>query len=193
MFVIGNGESRKHININSLEESKVGCNAIFRDYYTDYLVCVDKRMMQEALDSNVNQDRLVYTRPDWYNQFKGKKVREVPVLPYVGMDRPDLPLNWGSGPYAVLIGAKYTKIKEVHMIGFDLYGKDRKTNNIYKDTLNYNSSDKTAVDPSYWIYQISQVFKHFTECKFIVYQDPKWNMPNQWNKDNVFLDKLSNL
>ena len=38
MFVIGNGESRRHINIDTLPEFKIGCNAICRDYFVDHLI-----------------------------------------------------------------------------------------------------------------------------------------------------------
>jgi 6-pyruvoyltetrahydropterin/6-carboxytetrahydropterin synthase len=37
------------------------------------------------------------------------------------------------------------------------------TNNIYKDTDNYNIAKKRAVDPSYWIHQIGRIFKHFSK------------------------------
>lgn len=194
MIVLGNGESRKHINVNLLEGPKVGCNAIYRDYDVDYLVCVDRRMMQEALSSGVNlQGALVYTRPDWYNQFKTLRVREVPELPYKGTERWDEPFQWGSGPYAVLIGAMYTKLKEVKLIGFDLTSKTKKVNNIYKGTQNYDDADAKAVDPRYWIHQIAMVFRSFPNVQFTIYQEPKWNIPKAWIKDNVKVDNISNI
>ena len=36
MLVIGNGESRKHIDISKYDKIKVGCNAIFRDFYVNH-------------------------------------------------------------------------------------------------------------------------------------------------------------
>ena len=50
MLVIGNGESRKSLDISTLKLPTVGCNAIFRDMKVDHLVCVDRRMIREALD-----------------------------------------------------------------------------------------------------------------------------------------------
>ena len=118
MWAIGNGESRETIDIDKLYGLKVGCNAIHRDYYIDYLVCVDRRMMQEALNAGANkQGTLVYTRPEWFHKFRTKRVRQVPELPYAGSERWDEPFQWGSGPYAVLLAAKQEKI--VKMIGFD--------------------------------------------------------------------------
>ena len=59
MIVLGNGTSRKKINLNLLTGPKIGCNAIIRDYAVDYLVCCDKKMVKQALASNFNP---IYTR-----------------------------------------------------------------------------------------------------------------------------------
>ena len=48
MLVIGNGESRKHLDISKYAKTKVGCNAIFRDFYVHHLICCDRRMVIEA-------------------------------------------------------------------------------------------------------------------------------------------------
>ena len=194
MIVIGNGESRKGVDIKKLDGPKVGCNAIYRDYIMDYLVCVDRRMVQEALNAGANtQGTLIYTRPNWFQQFKTLRVREVPDLPYVGSDRWDEPFQWGSGPYAVLLGAKYTKLKEVKLIGFDLYSKTKTVNNIYKDTPNYDDATKRPVDPRYWIHQIGMVFECFPKVTFRIYQEPGWELPKAWNYPNVVVDRISNI
>ena len=194
MIVIGNGESRKGVDIKKLDGPKVGCNAIYRDYIMDYLVCVDRRMVQEALNAGANtQGTLIYTRPNWFQQFKTLRVREVPDLPYVGSDRWDEPFQWGSGPYAVLLGAKYTKLKEVKLIGFDLYSKTKTVNNIYKDTPNYDDATKRPVDPRYWIHQIGMVFECFPKVTFRIYQEPSWELPKAWNYPNVVVDRISNI
>jgi hypothetical protein len=194
MWAIGNGESRSLININHLQGEKVGCNAIMRDYYVDRLVCVDRRMIEEALNKGVNtRGTLVYTRPDWYPRYKTLKVRELPPLPYEGNQRWDEPFQWGSGPYAVLIAAMFAKEHEVNLIGFDLYSKTKTVNNVYKDTQNYDASDKRAVDPRYWIHQIGMVFKCFPKIKFTIYQYPNWELPKAWNYPNVKVDRLSSI
>ena len=194
MLVIGNGESRKNIDIKKLSGPKVGCNAIYRDCYMDYLVCVDRRMMQEALNAGANvQGSLLYTRPDWLQQFKTLRVREVPELPYVGSDRWDEPFQWGSGPYAVLIAAKYAKEKYVNLLGFDLHSKTKNVNNIYKSTPNYDDAGKRAVDPRYWIHQIGMVFECFPRINFRIYQDLDWKLPQAWKYPNVTVDNISNI
>ena len=169
MLVIGNGESRLGLNIDGYKGTKVGCNAIHRDHYVDHLICCDRRMVIEA------QEKLnygsIYTRPDWKDQFKSSKL--VPTLPYKGETRPDNPWHWGSGPFALLLGA-YLSENTIHIIGFDIGSDTDRVNNIYKSTPNYNDADTKPVDPSYWIYQMNKVFECFDKTQFIYYNNKPW-------------------
>ena len=194
MLVIGNGESRKSIDINHIKDLKIGCNAVLRDYNVDYLICVDRRMVQEAINSRSNEHSLVFTREEWHNNFKShKRIRIVPDLPYAGSERWDEPFNWGSGPYAILLAAKIDKEHNVKLLGFDLYSKTNNVNNIYKNTPNYDDSSKRAVDPRYWIHQIGKVFECFPKTKFTIYQEDGWQLPKAWNRPNVKVDMISNI
>jgi hypothetical protein len=194
MWAIGNGESRRDIDIAALDGKIVGCNAIMRDYTVDYLVCVDRRMVNEALERGINETTYIYTRNDWHKNFADrKKLRIVPDLPYAGNERADDPFHWGSGPYAVLLAAKKAKNETVNLLGFDLYGIENKVNNIYKDTDCYDLSVKRAVDPRYWIHQIGKVFEHFPKTNFRVYVEDNWERPKAWKKSNVYLDRISNI
>jgi hypothetical protein len=194
MWAIGNGESRRFIDIDRLPGHKVGCNAIHRDYVVEHLVCVDRRMMEEALTKGANISTRLYTRPDWYSRYKDfLHVRELPALPYCGTERWDEPFQWGSGPYAVLLAAHYARNESVKLVGFDLYSKTKTVNNIYKSTSNYDNADKSAVDPRYWIHQIGMVFKSYPKINFTIYQEPEWSLPKAWNYPNVGVDNISNI
>ena len=192
MYVFGNGESRTSVNIDNLSGIKIGCNAIYRDYSMDHLVCVDRRMVQEALSNNTNQHSYIYTRQDWMSQFDAIRLRKVPKLPYNGSERWDEPFQWGSGPYAVLLAAKLCKKATVHLVGFDLHSNTPTVNNVYKDTDNYDSSDKRAVDPRYWIHQIGMIFTYYTKINFVVHND-NFELPKAWIHPNVLLDTISSL
>lgn len=188
-LVIGNGESRRHINLNDFtEHTLIGCNAIHRDHSVDHLICCDRRMAEEATNNPNNQDTQIYVRPHWFHYFrkiqKNKNVRELPLLPYKGDTKKDDPEHWGSGGYAVLLAA-ILDFQEIELIGFDLYPIDDTVNNIYKDSTNYSRSGSQAVDPSYWIYQISKVFDYYPDCNFIVKNKQYWTIPNEWRKNNV--------
>jgi hypothetical protein len=194
MWAIGNGESRLRIDINRLSGPKSGCNAIYRNYQVDYITCVDRRMMDECLNAGVNITSLLYTRHEWYSTYKGfLHVRELPELPYQGTERWDEPFQWGSGPYAVLLAAKYAKEKYVNLIGFDLYSKTQLVNNVYKGTPNYDEAEKRAVDPRYWIHQIGMVIRCFPKINFTIYQEKDWQLPQAWNYPNVTVDNISNI
>ena len=193
MLVIGNGESRRDIDFKSLNYTKIGCNAILRDTKVDHLVCVDKPMLREAVNTSYHNAAKVYTRKNLFVQYRlEKNIRMVPDLPYAGSERPDDPIHWGSGPYAVLLAAKLTT-DDIHLLGFDLYSVDNKVNNIYKDTANYTLAHKSAVDPRYWIHQIGKVFECFSNTRFIVHQTNNWQLPKAWKQSNVSLDSLNNL
>ena len=190
MLVIGNGESRKHISFDNISGVKIGCNAIARDISVDHLVCVDRRMVSEALNNGYKKP--IYTREDWIKQFKYSiNVKCVPQLPYEGNLRMDHPFQWGSGPYAVLLATKFTK--HINLIGFDLYSETPHVNNVYKDTEHYDKSNKHAVDPRYWIYQIAKIFELFPKKKFRIYQKTNWIQPDSWKKKNVSVDNIDNI
>lgn len=187
VLVIGNGESRKHIDINLITQTKVGCNAIVRDYHVDHLVCIDRRTLLEAT-ANAQFQGKIYTRSDWMRMTKDPRVQLVPQLPYTGTTRPDDPIHWGSGPYALLIAANLST--EINLIGFDLWSRSPTVNNVYKDTKNYDAATKRAVDPRYWIYQISRLFQCYPNKYFTVYNDKEWNMPESWQLANVAFKSL---
>ena len=192
MLAIGNGESRTSVNIDKLNYTKIGCNAILRDFSVDHLICVDRPMLLEALESNYNKHATVYTRENQFARYRlEENIRMVPKLPYTGDQRPDDPIHWGAGPYAVLLAAKLTT-DDIHLLGFDLYSADKRVNNVYKDTANYSFAHKSAVDPRYWIYQIGKIFECFPNTRFIVHNDD-FELPKAWKQSNVSLDKISNL
>jgi len=191
-LVIGNGESRRDLNFSSADFVTYGCNAIHRDCHIDHLICVDSRMVVEALENPKTNDSIIYTRKNWIDQFKNfKNVRLVPELPYQGNQRPDDPWHWGSGPYAILLAA--IDHHEINIAGMDLYGLDGKVNNIYKDTPNYSKSEKPEVDPSYWIYQIGRVFECYPDRQFRIFNNDDWNLPREWNLSNVTKENLYDL
>jgi hypothetical protein len=189
MVVIGNGESRIDIDLDRLSSPKIGCNAVVREHFIDSVVCVDRKMLKECAQYCLNFDTC-YTRSNLRLSTDISQIQSVPDLPYEGSQRWDDPFHWGSGPYAVLIAAGLCDT--VEMIGFDLYSNDKCVNNCYKDTENYDSSSKRAVDPRYWIHQISKVFECFPQTQFTIYQTLDWQLPQKWNLPNVQVDKISN-
>ncbi len=188
-IVFGNGESRAGIDLHQYKNYiTVGCNAIHRDFTVDHLICCDARMVREALENPETDHSKIYVRDNWHHYFrkilKNKHIQLVPELPYKGDKRPDQPIHWGSGPYAVLVAANLD-VDEIHLLGFDLYSRSGKVNNVYKGTQNYNSENSSAVDHSYWQYQIAKIFDHYPQKKFKIINKNFWDMPEDWRKNNV--------
>ncbi len=140
-------------------------------------------VFEKPLESSNCKNTKIYTRPEWINYFNDPRVCLVPDLPYRGTTRPDEPFQWGSGGYAVLLAAKLSD--NIELLGFDLWSKTDRVNNVYKGTSNYSSPDSHRVDPSYWIYQISKVFECFPDKYFTVYNEHDWKMPIGWKRNNV--------
>lgn len=188
VIVVGNGESRKYIDLKKPKIPIIGCNALHRDFCVDHLITCDRRMLHEAVISPNTANTKIYVRPENYHHFrkmvKDKRIHRLPELPYQGVLRQDEPRNWGSGSYATLIAAQ-SDFDDIILLGFDLYGIEDKVNNLYKNTQNYLSGDKPAVDPSYWRYQIGKVLDCYPKKRFIIYNNRDWIMPSNWQKNNV--------
>ena len=194
-IAVGNGESRLGIELDRFYKKSIliGCNAIHRDHRVDHLVCVDQRMVNEALTNPEIKDTKIYTRPNWILQFKSfPNVVEVPELPYKGSLREDDPWHWGSGPFAVLLAALLTE-SDVWMIGFDLHSKSKTVNNVYKGSKNYSAALSSPVDPRYWIYQCQKIFAYFPNRRFFVFNEKDWKMPDTWMMPNVIFQDKTNL
>ena len=192
-LAIGNGESRKGIDLNSFSHDVlVGCNAIHRDIDVEHLVCCDRRMIEESLQSNKTKNTKIYVRSDYldFYQKKDSRIHSVPNLPYKSNSKADMPIHWGSGPYAVLVAAELP-VSKILLLGFDLYPKNNYFNNIYKDTQHYKSKDSKPIDYSYWEYQIAKVFTGYSNKKFIVLNKEDWKMPTLWNLPNVEFEVLA--
>ena len=198
VIVVGNGESRKGIDLTQFKDTHtiVGCNAIHRDLTVDHLICCDRRMAEEATANPLTRDTEIYVREEWYRYYrnikKNKNILVVPDLPYSGKERQDQPEHWGSGGYAVLVAASLG-FKTVKLIGFDLYSKNNKVNNVYKNTDNYATADKQSVDYSYWVYQIAKVFRYYPDTDFIVLNDAGWELPKEWQRENVYFENICQL
>lgn len=181
---IGNGESRLNINLSEFchNFTTTGCNALYREFIPDHLICCDRRMV---IESAPKVSIPVYTRKNWIQSFtKFKNVHLLPELPYSGNTRPDDPWHWGSGPYAVLLSAMMSS-ELVYLLGFDLYSDSDTVNNVYKGTQNYSTTESRPVDPRYWIYQNQKVFECFPHLTFTIFNQAEWKMPVEWNLENV--------
>lgn len=182
--IIGNGESRLSLKDSNLVDFSIGCNAVFRDIPCNLYVAVDRRIVDEFL---VFSSTTIYTRKDWESYYsKQPNVRYLPDLPYQSSKRQDQQWHWGTGPQACLLAASLNP-SIIDLWGFDLWGINKKVNNVYKETINYCSRDKSMVDPRYWIYQMQKCFELFPHIQWIQHQPKGWKKPVEWQAKNLII------
>ena len=189
-YIIGNGESRKGIDLNTLNGETYGSNAIHRDFAPDHLVCCDKRMVLEALAADYTGP--IYTRSDWANDFGKPNVFTLPSFTWPEIQKWEHHWHCGSGLHSVWLALNHGH-KRLVILGFDLWGVNGKHNNIYKDTENYQSSEYRAVDPSHWIPQFERMFTTYCNVRFNYYVPQQWKKPDTWNNLNLHIIPVDSL
>jgi len=136
--VIGNGESRKDLNVDNLNGTTYGCNAIYRDYYTDYLFNKDKPIQHEILDSECWKDRKVIVQTKWFGQGHYNEAYST-ILLWKDILGTNEFTDCGSAVLTFATNRAKSYGGEVNMYGFDFDKADGPINNIYKDTPNYSN------------------------------------------------------
>jgi len=181
-FVLGNGESRRGLNLHALvtHGPVFGCNALYRDFISTVLVSVDRMMVHEIRESRY-KGHLIYRERTSDTPFRLLSTHEDTVYE----DR-----GWSAGPTALhLMCLRYPNIKRIYLIGFDL-ADDGDTddpepfNNLYKDTPNYRRSADHATPDRNWVNQLSKVFSWFEGPTFI--RVGPGRRPKEWNQEGVF-------
>ena len=154
-FVLGNGLSRKELDLNVLTRygTIYGCNALYRDFTPTVLVATDTPISETIQRSEYAFKHRFYTRK-----------------PLLGLGAQIIPEEiWGysSGPVAVSLASQHGN-SLVYLIGFDMGpASNGKFNNVYADTEFYK---KSAAVPTYtgnWINQIKEITKKFSTTKFV--------------------------
>jgi hypothetical protein len=165
-FVLGNGQSRKGIDINNLKEKGTvfACNAVYRTHQPHWLVAVDPKMMLEIAETDYVVHNKVYSN---YNRQYEKHQK---LLDHVTWSKPSL--GWSSGPTALRLACEQG-FKEIYILGFDYQGlavdanKNRfNFNNIYGDTRNYKRSNDQATFFGNWMNQTKKCLQDFKDVKF---------------------------
>ena len=136
IVVIGNGISRKNINLWQLKEyyTVYGCNAIYREFQPDILFCVDDRLCNEIHVCGYSKVHTVIT-PNKYS---------CPSATHIKINSKWK--KWNCGALACLYAATQTP-DTIYLIGFDIVGKTYR--NIYEGTLHYpreNGKKQTHVE-----------------------------------------------
>lgn len=171
-FVLGNGASRKSIDLNVLKAHGMiyGCNALYREFAPDVLVSTDPGISKEIQMSGYAKDNRYYTRRPFADSGALK------LHPtYKG---------FSSGPNALQIAVEdgHTKI---FLLGFDFGSTGDLFNNLYADTEFYKKSTDKATFGGNWINQILHIVKENPEIEFC-------RIVGSSSKDTLAFSKITN-
>lgn len=176
-FVIGNGVSRKPIDLFPLKDiGKVyGCNALYREYEPDFLVAVDTKMILEINKSGFQKNHEVWTNPNKaYSRF-------------TGFNYFDPSKGWSSGPTALWLASEHNN-HIIYILGFDYTGlnEGKNFNNVYANTKNYKKSTDSATFFGNWMRQTATVIQNNTNINYLRVVDSNGYIPKDLKKfDNL--------
>jgi len=155
-FVLGNGTSRKTINLNELKRKGItfGCNALYREFSPNYLIAVDTKMILEISQAGYQHQQQVWTN-------RNKNFKKIKGLNFFQSDK-----GWSSGPTALHF-ASTTDVEDIYILGFDFIGIENKINNIYAGTYNYKRIDEHATFHGNWLRQTLITCQKFSKKRYI--------------------------
>ena len=162
-FVLGNGESRKGIDIDDLKKlgTVFACNAVYRTHRPDFLIAVDPKMVFEIAETDYPIHNKV-----WSN-FNAQYNKNKKIVDHINWFRPSL--GWSSGPTALRMACE-RGFKEIYILGFDYQGHGEnnrfKFNNLFKDSRNYKKSKDEATFYGNWLNQTKRCVQDFQDVKF---------------------------
>lgn len=170
-FVLGNGTSRKSINPQQLQKhgTVYGCNALYREFVPDHLVCVDTKMIIEINETGYQNNYSV-----WSNS---NKLTE--RTPNINIIKPNK--GWSSGPTAMLLASQHQH-ETIYILGFDYVGlgeKNELVNNVYAGSKNYKKTQDRATYYGNWTRQTMMCANTYPRTKYVrVIPDTKSFIPD---------------
>ena len=178
-FVLGNGESRKGIDINDLKEKGTvyACNAVYRTHQPHWLVAVDPKMMLEIAETDYVVHNKVYS--NYNNQYE----KHQKLLDHVTWSKPSL--GWSSGPTALKLACDHG-FKDIYILGFDYQGHREdsknnryKLNNMFGDTRNYKKRNDEATFYGNWMNQTKRCLEDYKDVQFHRVIPKGWFQPKE--------------
>ena len=184
-FVLGNGTSRKLINLEQLKTKGTvyGCNALYREFAPDFLVAVDTKMVLEINKASYQHSHPVWTNPNRaFNKMNGFNFFQTSK-------------GWSSGPTALWLASTHST-DVIYIIGFDYAGIDNKVNNIYADTYNYKKSYEKATYHGNWVRQTMITCQKFNKKRYIRVLGENAYTPKEFldltNLSNISIEEFNN-
>lgn len=177
-LVIGNGTSRLDFDLARLKTHRAGilgagrlqsygCNALYRDYETDFLVVTGEEIVKEIAATDHCADHIVYANLEFLVQYP-KRFYMVPQDPH-----------WNAGSIATYL-ACFDGHTKVFLLGFDGNDMTRGHYNVYANTPGYYTPE-SLIPEVFWEQSMLQVFQAYPMVDFVrVAPTRKFRMPESW-------------
>lgn len=163
-FVLANGLSRLRFAITQLHKhgTVYGCNRIYDDLIPDYIVSVDKAMIDIILMDDVQLKTNVYIDKRVYTAH----YKNCTSLHHID---PQVSGIIGSGDLAMMLACEHKHTK-IYMIGFDYVSKDGKINNVYTGKKPYKkvgANHTLPISIQNWYQKSTIVMERYKDVEFI--------------------------
>ena len=172
--VIGNGESRKNIDISMINGITIGCNAIYLHEKVDMVCAMDKfwrdKIVKESTIPLISRYHNMAFQTT-LELFRGGKWSNTKCQ-YRG---------YCSGISALDYISNEVKGEEIYLIGFDFGYKGETVNHVYKGTVNHPKADRPAQNEDIFLKQCIETVKRYPKNKYF------------WVNDSDFLIKVRGL
>jgi hypothetical protein len=187
-FVLGNGVSRKNIELLRLQPyGKIyGCNALHREFVPDVLIATDRPIAEHIQNSGYSLTHRFHTR----RPVEGLGALDVPQ-PYFG---------YSSGPIAAGIAA-IDGHRRIYLLGFDMGPSPNNTiNNIYAGSEFYKRADAPPTFTGNWVKQLTKIMGDHRQVSFVRVHGTTTAHIAQFDNINnltkldldVFMDRINN-
>jgi len=155
-FVVGNGVSRKEVNLESLVDKApiYGCNALCRDFSAwNYLVAIDDGMIDEIKRYHMNKGHVIF--PDEDERWEPAEYSPKRRRANAGMIAMQEAIKRGG--------------EIIYCLGMDFVLKsDIAVSNVYRDSENYGPETRSTQDDNYYrIKYLSWFAKQNPKVKFV--------------------------
>ena len=180
--IIGNGSSRLGNDLlpnfknhrggllGSRRLQTYGCNALYRDFTPDFLVCTGKEMVKELANSGYCDNHIVYAG--------AASIMEHPGKFYLVPQNP----SWNAGAIATYL-ACFDGHKKIYLYGFD--GQDTAGhNNVYVGSNAYPKHSDPVSD-QVWVAAMAHIMSVYDDVEFVkVSTSGNTSVPTEW-KDKL--------
>jgi hypothetical protein len=177
-LIIGNGTTRLDFDLGLLKNHRAGlmgsrrlqsygCNAVYRDAETDFLVATGEEIVSEIANSDYCKDHIVYASSESIVQYP-QKFYLIPQDPH-----------WNSGSIATYL-ACFDGHTKIFLLGFDGNDMTKGHYNVYANTPGYYTSDSN-IPEDFWSQSMLQVFQAYPNVDFVrVGPTRAYRMPEAW-------------